>query len=144
MRLALRIVSISRDLEKRAAVLFDSFGMTPAQFNVMNLLADQPEGMRASDLAQALIVHPSNVTGLLKRMERDGLIVALENSGDRRQHRVGLTPEGRAAWQQAHPAYEAELDSLEAGLDQMDRLAAEEVLGRLADRLSSSAASQNR
>ncbi len=39
-----------------------------------NLLSDQPDGMRASDLARALIVDRSNVTGLIKRMKKDGLL----------------------------------------------------------------------
>lgn len=131
MHVALRIVSLAKDLEKSAAHLFREFDLSPAQFNVLNLLADQREGMRASDLARALIVDPSNVTGLLKRMSRRGLVAELDNLRDRRQHRVGLTREGRSVWERAHPVYEARLRSLEALLTPADLSMLERVLIQL-------------
>ena len=73
MHLALQILTTAQALEKAAQRIFRPHGLTAAQFNVLSLLSDQPGGMRASELASALIVDPSNVTGLLKRMKKDGL-----------------------------------------------------------------------
>lgn len=133
MHIALRVLATAQALEKAAQRSFRPLGLTAAQFNVLNLLSDQAAGMRASDLARALVVDPSNVTGLLKRMEKDGLIQELENSADRRQHVVGLTARGRSAWSSANRVYTERLRALDAVLSRPQRAAAEKVLSSLAE-----------
>ena len=134
MHLALRVVSTANALEKAAKRVFAPHGLTPAQFNVLNLLSDQKEGMRASDLAEALVVDPSNVTGLLKRMARDGWIADRANPGDRRQHVTVLAPKGRAAWARARHDYENSLRYVAATIPAASRGAAEKALAAVADR----------
>jgi DNA-binding MarR family transcriptional regulator len=131
MHLALQVLLTAQALEKKALGLFKPHGLTPAQFNVLHLLSDQPEGMRASDLAHALIVDPSNVTGLLKRMKQVGLLRELENSGDRRQHVVGLNAKGRAVWKAARRDYEKNLAAIDSALSPVGRKTAEKVLQQL-------------
>jgi MarR family 2-MHQ and catechol resistance regulon transcriptional repressor len=131
MHLVLQVLATARVLEKEALRIFKPHGLTAAQFNVLHLLSDQPNGMRASDIARALIVDPSNVTGLLKRMKLVGLLEELANEHDRRQHVVGWTPKGRAAWQGANRDYEKSLAVLDAALGPSGRKAAEGVLRQL-------------
>jgi len=131
MHVVLQVLSTARILEKEALRIFKPHGLSAAQFNVLHLLSDQPAGMRASDLARALIVDPSNVTGLLKRMKHVGLLVELENAHDRRQHVVGWTPKGRAAWKGAHRDYQKNLAALDAALNPSSRKAAESVLQQI-------------
>jgi len=128
MHLVLRLLATAQALEKAAGRVFKPLGLTSAQFNVLNLLAMSPRGMRASDLAAALIVDPSNVTGLLRRMKRVGLLEELENAGDRRQYIVGLSPKGRSAWRRASPQYERCLASLVAPFSRAEISGAERVL----------------
>jgi len=92
MHLVLQVLAAAQALEKAGQRIFRSHGLTVAKFNVLNLLSDQPDGMRASDLARALIVDRSNVTGLIKRMKKDGLLQEVETAHDRRQHVVTLSP----------------------------------------------------
>ena len=133
MHLVLRVLTTAQALEKAAHRIFKPRGLTPAQFDVLSLLAQQPDGMRASDLAGALIVDPSNVTGLLKRMKRENLLAELENTHDRRQYIVGLSPKGRAVWRKAHREYEKRLAALIAPLSKSEHAAAEKVLQALTD-----------
>ena len=77
MQVVLRVFQTAQIFDKAAKRIFSPHGLTSAQFNVLNLLADQKDGLRASDLATSLIVDPSNVTGLLKRMSRDELVIDL-------------------------------------------------------------------
>lgn len=131
MHLVLQVLLAAQALEKTAQRILKPHGLTPAQFNVLNLLSDQPKGMRASDLAGALIVDPSNVTGLLKRMKRDGLLKELENGKDRRQHIVGLNDKGHAIWSAACRDYDKGLAALDASITRAHRTAAEKVLRQL-------------
>lgn len=133
MHLVLRLFTTTRALEKAAARVFKPLGLTSAQFNVLNLLAASPGGMRASDLASALIVDPSNVTGLLRRMMKEGLLKELENAGDRRQYIVGLSAKGRSVWRRASPQYERCLATLVAPFSKAEAAAAEKVLASLHD-----------
>jgi DNA-binding MarR family transcriptional regulator len=131
MHLVLQVLSTAQALEKTGRQLFKRHGLTLAQFNVLNLLADAPDGRRASDLASALIVDASNVTGLLKRMKADALVREHDNTADRRQHVVGLTPKGRKAWQAANREYRRSLDAVESSLSPAERQTTERVLQAL-------------
>ena len=131
MNIILRIFQTAQILDKAAQRVFDPHGLTASQFNVLNLLADQENGLRASDLATSLIVDPSNVTGLLKRMSRDGLVTDLENTDDRRQRIVALTPKGKKLWAKAARDYEACLKILGSLLSEKEATTTETVLVRL-------------
>lgn len=85
--------------------LFARWELSPSQFNVLNLLADRPEGLTQTELGRALIMHRSNVTGLVDRLERRGLLVRRDAAGDRRAWRVCLTPAGQRLWREVHPHY---------------------------------------
>ena len=128
MHLVLQVLAAAQTFEKAGQRLFRPHGLTVAQFNVLNLLATEPDGMRASDLARALIVDPSNVTGLLKRMKTEGLLRERKNSTDRRQHIVGLTPKGQRAWEAANREYDRSLELVESALRPADRKTVERVL----------------
>jgi DNA-binding MarR family transcriptional regulator len=132
MHLVLEVLTAAQAFQKSAHKLFEPFGLTPAQFNVLNLLSDQPAGLRASDLARALIVDPSNVTGLLKRMKKEGWLREIKSTTDGRERIVALSAKGRSAWSAARRPYERSLAALEAELAPPDRAVAEAVLRRLA------------
>ena len=132
MPIALQVLATAQALEKAAQRTFKPLGLTPAQFNVLNLLAAQPAGVRASDLARALIVDRSNVTGLLKRMKKDGLLREVPTAHDRRQRVVALSPKGRASWGAANPAFEKGLVACDAAIGAADRKLAVQMLQRLA------------
>ena len=134
MPIALQVLIAARALDKAAKRVFAPHGLSPAQFNVLHLLSDQKLGMRASDLARALIVDPSNVTGLLKRMSKDGLVNDLENKGDQRQRIVGLTAKGRTIWSKARGDYERGLRKLDAAFKTHERATAEYVLASLVEK----------
>ncbi len=131
MHVALRVFKTAQILDRSAQRVFSPHGLTAAQFNVLNLLSDQPNGLCASDLASSLIVDPSNVTGLLKRMSRDGLVADQPNKADRRQRIVALTPKGRALWTKSCRDYDKCLKALEELLTEKENVIIEDVLVRL-------------
>jgi DNA-binding MarR family transcriptional regulator len=131
VHVVLQVLATAQILQKKAQVLFRPHKLTPAQFNVLHLLSGKPEGLRATDLARALIVDPSNVTGLLKRMKQMGLLRVVENPRDRRQHVVALSARGRAVWAAAFRDYARNLAALDAALSPAGRKAADKVLRQL-------------
>jgi DNA-binding MarR family transcriptional regulator len=86
-------------------VFFERWGLSPSQFNVLNLLRLNPAGLSQTDLSRQLIMHRSNVTGLLDRLEGRKLVARREVAGDRRAYNVVLTPAGTRLLSDILPAY---------------------------------------
>lgn len=84
---------------------FAPWGLSPSQFNVLNLLRDQPDGLSQSELSRALVMHRSNVTGLVDRLEAHGWAARREDATDRRAWRVVLTPAGERLLAEILPSY---------------------------------------
>ena len=84
---------------------FDRWDLSPAQFNLLNLLFESSEGMTQSELGRELLTHRSNITGLVDRLEERGWVLRQTQTGDRRAWRVVLTSEGRMKVEEVLPAY---------------------------------------
>lgn len=84
---------------------FERWDLGPSQFNVLNLLRLYPAGLSQTELSRELIMHRSNVTGLLDRLERRGLVARREVAADRRAYNVVLTPAGVRLLREILPRY---------------------------------------
>jgi MarR family 2-MHQ and catechol resistance regulon transcriptional repressor len=104
---ALSIVLSSEMLGKEADRLLRSHDLTSAQFDVLMLLKYQcgPDGLSQTELSRMLLVNRANVSGLVDRMERDGLIARVVEPGDRRVNRVRMTRKGSDLLQAAEGPY---------------------------------------
>jgi DNA-binding MarR family transcriptional regulator len=101
---------------RESARLFRPFGLTGAQYNVLNILSDTADGISQRQLGDLLVVDRSNVTGLLDRLETAGWVRRDDHPEDRRVYRVSLTPAGRELWGKVHPLYLAVAKQLTHGL----------------------------
>jgi len=81
-------------------------GLSMPDFEVMVHLTDNPEGqVRVTDLAGLLQWERSRVSHHVKRMEGRGLVARVECSEDGRGAFVAITPQGRAAIEDAAPGH---------------------------------------
>lgn len=131
MPFVVQVMAASRAFEKAGQDLFRPHRLTLAQFNLMSLLSDADEGMRAADLAQGLVVDASNVTGLLKRMKKVRLLKDVANPADRREHIVVLTAKGRRIWKKANRKFVRTVAAVESAAGSADRATAERVLRQI-------------
>ncbi len=99
-------------LERRSEAFFQPFGITSAQFNILNLLAYQEGRMDQSALVDLLLVGKSSISIVLNRMVRDGLVKREEHPKDRRQVVLGLTAKGRARWRKISKTYESGVNQI--------------------------------
>ena len=84
---------------------FAHWDLSPSQFNVLNLLEGNPSGLSQTELGRQLIMHRSNVTGLVDRLEKRRLVRREDAAGDRRAYRVVLTPDGARLLRDVLPGY---------------------------------------
>ena len=86
-------------------MFFARWDLSPSQFNVLNLLYGNPGGLTQTGLSRRLITHRSNVTGLVDRLEKRGLVQRREDASDRRAYQVVLTPVGTGIVRDILPGY---------------------------------------
>src|SRR5947209_7830446 len=106
-RALLQLLRTAETLWNASRLFFVRWDLSPSQFNVLNLLYDQPDGCTQIGLSRSLIMHRSNVTGLVDRLEGRGLVRRRNQARDRRAYRVVLTPAGRNLVRQILPYYYA-------------------------------------
>jgi len=74
-----------------------SVGLTGAQYNVLRILRGaEPEGLPCRGIGDRMISHDPDITRLLDRMEKRGLITRERQTDDRRVVKTRITPEGLA------------------------------------------------
>src|SRR5277367_997235 len=94
-------------LERRSETFFHPFGLTSAQFNILNLLANHDGQLDQSALVEMLLVGKSSLSIVITRMVRDGLVRRVEHAKDRRQTVLHLTSKGNSLWRRILPNYES-------------------------------------
>jgi len=103
---------------------------TLPRFDLLANLIRQ-DGQTLASLSRRMLVTAGNVTGLVDRAERDGLVERRADPGDRRLSRVFLTKKGRTLIVSLLPRHEALVVDLLAGLEAKDRRELRRLLGKL-------------
>ncbi len=88
------IWAVDHALQKTSKRMKSAIGITGPQRFVIRIVARFP-GIPAGQIAQLLHVHPSTLTGILKRLERQGLIRRRTDPKDRRRAFLGITEKGK-------------------------------------------------
>ena len=101
----LQLLRTAETLWNVSRLFFVRWDLSPSQFNILNLLCDRPEGCTQIELSRLLIMHRSNVTGLVDRLEARRLVQRRDSARDRRAYRVVLTPVGKKLVRQILPHY---------------------------------------
>jgi DNA-binding MarR family transcriptional regulator len=97
-------------------LFFEHWNLSPSQFNILNLLDSHPDGLSQIELSRQLIMHRSNVTGLIDRLERRRLVQRRDLATDRRAYRVVLTEIGAGLLNKILPYYYRRADEVWEGL----------------------------
>jgi len=85
---------------------------TMAQFDILAQLSRGNDGTTLIDLSRHLLVTAGNVTGMIDRMERDGLVERSPDATDRRVTRVHLTEKGNQLAQTVIPKHRKDIEKL--------------------------------
>ncbi len=135
----LNVYYTASQIKKRAEEFFRGFGLTDVQFNVMMLLAHQsgPEGgLSQAQLSDMMLVNRANVTSLIDRMEKAGLVVRTASPDDRRYNIVKLTSRGGRLFARVDPLYVKEVEAIMAVLNQAEQKKLMMMLEKIRSKLS--------
>lgn len=81
-------------LDAKSKRMHKEIGVTGPQRLALRIIGRDP-GIVAGDLAAMLHLHPSTLTGVMSRLEDQGLIERTTDPDDRRRMHLGLTARGR-------------------------------------------------
>ena len=83
------------DLLSRApALVLKGEDLSATQYNVLRILRGAPEGLPCGEIGSRMITRDPDITRLLDRLEKRGLISRCRETKDRRMVMARITPEG--------------------------------------------------
>ncbi|MGH9396785.1 MAG: MarR family winged helix-turn-helix transcriptional regulator [Terriglobia bacterium] len=83
------------DILSRGVIgVLKSTQLSPTQYNVLRILRGSRQGLTCGEIASRMITRDPDVTRLLDRMEKRGLISRSRETKDRRVVLARITPEG--------------------------------------------------
>lgn len=85
------------ELLSRGPIQFlKSHDLSVTQYNVLRILRGAPEGLLCGEIANRMISRDPDITRLLDRLEKRGLVARCRQDRDRRRVLTRITPEGLA------------------------------------------------
>jgi len=92
-------------LQERLTLRFAEFELTPAQYNVLRILKGAgPAGHPRCEIARRMIEHAPDLTRMIDRLERRGLVERARSGQDRRHSITRITSAGLALLERMAPA----------------------------------------
>lgn len=131
--------AIDHGLQRQSKRMATTLGVTGPQRLVIRIAGRFPE-ISAGQLAEILHLHPSTLTGILRRLERGGLLTRRRDPRDGRRAALGLSPKGRRLDVGVSGTIESVMQSVLSTLPAAKIHAVRGVLAALAEGLQVSAA----
>ena len=136
LRTWLRLLACSNMIEGHIrGELREKFDTTLPRFDLLAQLdaasAEAPRGLTMSELSRRLMVTNGNLTGLVGRLVREGLVVRTVSPPDRRAQMISLTTAGRKALDAMTPDHAMWVRDMFSGLTDAERRQLYSLLGKL-------------
>lgn len=122
LRLWLRMLSCTTRIENEIrSRLRTTFDITLPRFDLMAQLERHPDGLRMGELSKRMMVTGGNITGITDQLEREQLVVRVQDVNDRRASAVKLTPAGREAFNAMAAVHERWIEEMLADVAAEDK-----------------------
>ena len=101
------IACIYSVIEKCISDYLRPFNLSPTKFNALMIIKHQggEKGLRQIEIVKRLIATPSNMTRLIDRMSKEGIVERFSQEGDRRVNLVKITKKGSALLDEVWSGY---------------------------------------
>lgn len=127
--------ALDHGLQSTSKRMESSLGVTGPQRLVLRIVGQFP-GTSAGEVASILHIHPSTLTGVLKRLQARGLIEREADPADARRARLRLTQEGQVLNRSRAGTVEAAVRRVLSQLEPEKIQAVQEVLGLLTEEVN--------
>ncbi|MGD8385285.1 MAG: MarR family transcriptional regulator [Lysobacterales bacterium] len=132
LRIWLRILTSSQLIEKEVRSRFRTeFDTTLPRFDVMAALAREPKGQTMGDLSRWLLVSSGNITGIISRLQADGLVTRKRDPADHRTYMVKLSRRGCEEFERLSSAHERWVKDLLSDMKKEEMAVLDELLQKV-------------
>jgi DNA-binding MarR family transcriptional regulator len=113
----LNILYTATMLHKASYTYFRQYGITDVQFNVLiQLRYAKQQDISQVDLGRRLVVNKADMTGIIDRLEKAGLVGREDHPKDRRINVIKITRKGRDMVDKLEPGYFTGVKKLMSGM----------------------------
>ncbi|MGV7224172.1 MAG: MarR family winged helix-turn-helix transcriptional regulator [Nitrospinales bacterium] len=99
-KVLMAIIRVAEHFKRIHSSVFRNFGLSFPQYNVLRVLDASKNGQnKISDVSRIMLVPGANITGLAKRLEKDGFILKKSDPKDDRVTLLEITPKGKKTLQ---------------------------------------------
>lgn len=90
------LIKASEVIKKDLDAIYKNYGLTFSQYNVLRILNNCKDGQNTVTVAsKIMLVSSPNMTGVAKRLEKNGFILRKRDPKDERVTLLEITPKGR-------------------------------------------------
>ena len=90
----LELVRTTDFLSRGVIAILKTEDLSPPQYNVLRILRGSPDGLTCGEIGNRMITRDPDITRLLDRLEKRGLIARARDTKDRRVVLTRITPGG--------------------------------------------------
>ena len=128
-KVLMAIIRAAEHFKRVHSSIFRNFGLSFPQYNVLRVLDASKNGQnKISDVSRIMLVPGANITGLAKRLEKDGFIIKKSVPEDDRVTLLEITPKGKKALQNIEKEKDKWLELMLKNLSHDEKL---ELLGKV-------------
>ena len=117
----IRLITNSNIIVKEIRNRFRSeFDVTLPRFDLMSALDRCPAGLTMGELSKQLLVSNGNVTGVVERLQNEGLVKRWALPTDKRVFSVGLTAKGKSSFKKMARVHEEWINEIFGDIEDSD------------------------
>jgi DNA-binding MarR family transcriptional regulator len=128
-KVLIAMVRAAEIFKRTHSAIFRNYGLSFPQYNVLRVLDASRNGRnRISDVSRIMLVPGANMTGIAKRLERDGFLIRKSDPKDERVTILEITPKGKRTLKDIEPEKERSAELMLEGFSEEVRM---ELLDKL-------------
>lgn len=116
------LVKASEVYKKDSDAIYKDYGMTFSQYNVLRVLNNSKNGQNTVTVAsKIMMVSGPNMTGIAKRLEKNGFILRKNDPKDERITVLEITPKGKRVIENIQDAHNENIQKYLGGFSEAEK-----------------------
>ena len=121
-KVLMALVRAAENFKRTHTSIFRRYGLSFPQYNVLRVLDASRNGRnKISEVSRIMLVPGANMTGIAKRLERDGFLIRKSDPLDERVTLLQITSKGKRSLQSIKKEKDQSIHKLLSSLSQEDK-----------------------
>jgi len=121
-KVLMAVVRAAETFKRTHSAIFRNYGLSFPQYNVLRVLDASQNGMnRISEVSRIMLVPAADMTGIGKRLEKNGFLIRRSDPNDERVTILEITPKGRKTLKNIEQEKDRSIEAILGGFSQNDK-----------------------